>query len=183
RSPALAKRRPSERKLVTGGAFLAEAWGRSDTKPQRSCRTSQPSPDGRTTGAGSVGRTASNSGQLGAAAGSGLSTGWPTSPKARTRSAKLTVFSNRLHMTGGPTPWPFYNPFTPGPALVRPGPRAGRAQLRQALLAAAAAPDVLQPRGQQAAIDVAALADAVGVVGRQGVLEGFLDVRQLVAGL
>ncbi len=59
-------RRPSERKLVTGGAL-----GRGGAKPHFSRASSTPAGCGRRTGATSVGRTSSWAGRLGAASGGG----------------------------------------------------------------------------------------------------------------
>src|SRR5215831_3446191 len=58
-------RRPSERKLMTGGPF-----GRAGGKPQRNCTISAPAPRRRKTGAGSVGQMSSRGSRFGAAVGS-----------------------------------------------------------------------------------------------------------------
>ena len=61
----LEKRRPSDLKLITGGAFA-----RSGRKPHRSCASSTPLAWRRTMGATSVGQMSSRGSRLGAAMGS-----------------------------------------------------------------------------------------------------------------
>ena len=64
RQRPLAKRRPSERKLMTGGAF-----GRPAGNPQRNCASSTPSAWRRTMGAISVGQISSRGSKFGGVVG------------------------------------------------------------------------------------------------------------------